>query len=1212
MGSGKVKIVGYAQRTFYDNGIEYRNFSDSLVGQQLTNDGGTTLFTLNNFTITTNLDSKPSKIYTTNKFSSFESLNTLNLTIEDTSIVTQSSQRLILNLDKTDLTNHAYYGSLTEFVRVSLENIIMNWPASLFVDTIDNISYINTGNTVLNYVYDSLTDTSTFETDTNFIFNKYGINYLSNGTIINSFSTTNDLKNLTVNYADYTISGASGEFGIIEFTGSTNQSNDVIRFKTYGNPFSSGSTNQSVKYHIKPNNVNVEKFFNNLNDFESNLLNRYSIPKYRSRYRFPVETDGGTTVYTEENLVWPVSDGYNLDFESTNYITFVGSLLNIASNSDLLKSDLMARFLTSDSISDFDATQNYDGETSGDVMNKTLKIYGREFDTIKRYISGIALANTVTYDKKNNTPDGVLKMLARTMGWQLTSAIVDNGLLANYLDNPTYAGHSNNLSPSEAEIELWRRIIMNTPWIWKSKGTRKAIEFLFKFIGSPEGLVRFNEYVYLTEKPLDIEFFKDVLESITGSRDLTNVTIDNDGYPKTLSNTSSMYFQKGGLWYRETGGPNSFVDILTGNNPHVGPYDGGYEYINQFDCLIPNFSATTVENTVTTSGSTNIFKNYNFGSVNDVTLGEGIVSTTGVTLIETVIDNPVPPIYVNNCGTTLTFDDNSLKIDVDFSKTIAPIDEIKLKISTDGKGGSLFQIDPNETCQLEIKFNYLLSYDCDIVMNSVNSILVDLNNQLITLESDLNLLTIQLNAIETQLITLFALPNQSDPLLILQIDNLTNTLESLKVDILTKQDEIDALNEVITEVSARPTIDVLSNFNSTVTLDKLTFASGTTTYEEIKESTLLSFGDFEQYIEENSSTGIYISGSSCDNLLTTISKELGTNCEVLKTNTLNSDWKEFSMVVSDVDSLSAITNNYIQLSIKVFNQDIPFSILLDNLEVNKVCESTETTSIIVNRCPGFEMVKTIDNRKSWVSTEEYDNREYLLSGRETEYALNNSKLLINTKELDLDIDPANAIECNVYTYFLNNYACALSAGTTDINNLLQTPISGITSSDEFIEVISQELIDAKNRKTLNGYPVLRDMYDRYLGLVNTNCDSSSGYQYIDLQTFADLIGNYWVDLVEQVIPSTTIWGATYVYRNSVFDKQKFNYRKGNIFWGVNNSTLIKPTIATETVDVTVTDVEITTPGVSCIIKTPTPQYFTDVYISNVNNGSEFLGKITVV
>jgi len=47
--------------------------------------------------------------------------------------------------------------------------------------------------------------------------------------------------------------------------------------------------------------------------------------------------------------------------------------------------------------------------------------------------------------------------------------------------------------------------------------------------------------------------------------------------------------------------------------------------------------------------------------------------------------------------------------------------------------------------------------------------------------------------------------------------------------------------------------------------------------------------------------------------------------------------------------------------------------------------------------------------------------------------------------------------------------------------------------------------------------------------------------------FSELVGTYWVDLIEQVIPSTTIWGSTYVYGNTLWDQQKFQYRKYSLF-----------------------------------------------------------------
>ena len=58
MPSDRIKVAGYSQKVSFGNGIEYRNFSPDLVGVQLTSDGGTPLFTMGNFSITTNVDKK--------------------------------------------------------------------------------------------------------------------------------------------------------------------------------------------------------------------------------------------------------------------------------------------------------------------------------------------------------------------------------------------------------------------------------------------------------------------------------------------------------------------------------------------------------------------------------------------------------------------------------------------------------------------------------------------------------------------------------------------------------------------------------------------------------------------------------------------------------------------------------------------------------------------------------------------------------------------------------------------------------------------------------------------------------------------------------------------------------------------------------------------------------------------------------------------------
>jgi hypothetical protein len=116
----------------------------------------------------------------------------------------------------------------------------------------------------------------------------------------------------------------------------------------------------------------------------------------------------------------------------------------------------------------------------------------------------------------------------------------------------------------------------------------------------------------------------------------------------------------------------------------------------------------------------------------------------------------------------------------------------------------------------------------------------------------------------------------------------------------------------------------------------------------------------------------------------------------------------------------------------------------------------------------------------------------------------------------------------------------------EINSKLSTLLSEVNTVEEFERIIYSELIDVKTRQSITAYPVLRLLYERYLD--NPLCNvSSNGYNYGSMQNISQLVGNYWVDLIEQFIPATTIWGSTFVYRNTVFDTQKHAY-KSNTLW----------------------------------------------------------------
>ena len=286
----KVKVVGYSQAVKYTDGIEYRNFSDSLVGQQFTDDGGSVLFTAGNFNISTNLDSKETRQYKTRSFSDFISLDTLEKQNIERFIETNSVK---LNYNFDNLSTYAYFGSLKEFVSYSIQDIINRFPASLYVDTLNQIDLSTTGNTVLNLTYNNDL-TTTFEVDVQQISNPFGLNYLQSGTIVNDIKQETDISNLTDSYLNYVVELNGKEYSVLGFTGSTLYNSGTVKITIDGIM----EDIVDIPFHIKPNQKNINNFYKSLNGLQGRLLNRNSTPLNTFFAKYQITTDNGVLVNT--------------------------------------------------------------------------------------------------------------------------------------------------------------------------------------------------------------------------------------------------------------------------------------------------------------------------------------------------------------------------------------------------------------------------------------------------------------------------------------------------------------------------------------------------------------------------------------------------------------------------------------------------------------------------------------------------------------------------------------------------------------------------------------------------------------------------------------------------------------------------------------------------------------------------------------------------
>ena len=522
----KIKYVG-SKAVNKDSSPSFSVFNDSF--QTTIFNGGINLSTVftNNTTI-----SREKRIIISQKNVSLSDLKIND--INELNSFIKITNRLKLNLDVTNLSNYAVYGSLKEKFRFAVNSIINKFPGGIFFDTyISGSSYFN----ALNYTYDSTNDVSTFKVPVTVIDNPFYINIYNNVNL-----TSNSINSLTTRFLDYTLFYNNINYGINGFTGFSNTNSSFLYLSINGNPFSGNSTPQNIseKFVVKPNDIEFNKFYNSLNELERYFLNKNSTPKYSFTFKIPELNDEDELEFTDYNFNFPLkSDGYNLDTESVNYIDFLETLFSVGDLYDEYKSNLIIRKFIPKTLIDFDSTDSFKSES-------ILKVYGKEIDEIKLFIDSLMNINTVTYDKINNIPDTLIKNLARTLGWKAQNIINDKDLLSSVFANDKSGDTDITASLAEVDIELWRRLTINTAWFLKSKGTRKSIETIFSFIGAPDCLISFDEHIYVVDVPIGSNLVnQSLLNDNTGL--VLKPAYDADGYPVNPTFTTTDYFQSNGI-----------------------------------------------------------------------------------------------------------------------------------------------------------------------------------------------------------------------------------------------------------------------------------------------------------------------------------------------------------------------------------------------------------------------------------------------------------------------------------------------------------------------------------------------------------------------------------------------------------------------------------------------------------------------------------------
>jgi hypothetical protein len=343
-------------------------------------------------------------------------------------------------------------------------------------------------------------------------------------------------------------------------------------------------------------------------------------PKYTATFQVPVSDDDGKFQIVNDSVTWAIDGLWNIDIRTNKFENYLNKLNQIAENLDDFKTNLISRFLTTAAFHEFD--------TEDQKVEKVLQIYGRSFDETKKFIDALGYITSVNYLPKDDIPSQLLYNLALTLGWNTDiSPITNNDFLESVFgtkNQSIYPGQTRDKTPNELNYQFYRNLILNSAYLFKTKGTKNAVQWVMRSIGAPDALVEFNEIVYLADGPINMDQFDTKYAQISGgtyndetpSFDSTNTfkiqgitytgfttdsivrltdltrsdfPVDNDGYP---TQPADIPFELGAGWYRSTEYHRSpevnqvNATKYTGTNPDsqtvLEPFTYGQQYFDRF------------------------------------------------------------------------------------------------------------------------------------------------------------------------------------------------------------------------------------------------------------------------------------------------------------------------------------------------------------------------------------------------------------------------------------------------------------------------------------------------------------------------------------------------------------------------------------------------------------------------------------------------------
>ena len=137
-------------------------------------------------------------------------------------------------------------------------------------------------------------------------------------------------------------------------------------------------------------------------------------------------------------------------------------------------------------------------DDENDEYLKFLSMIGHHFDNIYLYISNIGIYKKMSHAGADGITEGIVRHMLNSFGFSmppgLTGNLENEEIAEKYLSKSESTEIKNSLSINEKVKTIWKRMLINLPSIYKTKGTHECLRQIFSIYGIPNNLILVKEF----------------------------------------------------------------------------------------------------------------------------------------------------------------------------------------------------------------------------------------------------------------------------------------------------------------------------------------------------------------------------------------------------------------------------------------------------------------------------------------------------------------------------------------------------------------------------------------------------------------------------------------------------------------------------------------------------------------------------------------------